>query len=295
MSMNIDNCLTTTTVEFNSKYKYDEVVMNGEKLEDLKKSKVIKIVNLVRDMAKLKLAAKIVSKNSFPSDAGIAASASAFSALALASSKAAGINLNKCELSILARLGSGSGARSVVDGFAYWKAGKNSNNSCAVKLEDENYWDLRDIVAVVDAGSKKVSSTEGHLEALTSPFFQVRLRNLKTRIQQIKYAFLKKDFKRFGELVEEEATELHIIAMSSNPPIFYWRNGTLAVIDELFELRKEGLLAYFTIDAGPNVHVICEGKNERKVNLELKKIHEVLFTIVNKPCKGTLLIDKHLF
>ena len=112
----------------------------------------------------------------------------------------------------------------------------------------------------------------------------------------MKKALLKKDFLNFGRLLEEEAVELHVIAMTSKPPIFYWNKGTLAVMEKLFDLRqKKGIFAFFTMDAGANVHVICRAKDETVVNRNLKKLPQVLFTIVNKTAKGSHLSDNHLF
>jgi len=143
---------------------------------------------------------------------------------------------------------------------------------------------------------KKASSTEGHAAALTSPHYKTRLVQLQPRIKETRKALLRKQFKKFGQLIEEEAISLHLVAMSSIPAIFYWNKGTIEIINTLRKWREEeGLLAYFTMDAGPNVHVICREKDEKETNRRLKKLKNVLFTIVNKPAKGTRLINKHLF
>ena len=295
LSMNLDKCLTTTTVEFNPRFRGDKVILNGKEEKDEKKLRVIKIVDLVRERAGIHWGVRVVSKNSFPSDAGIASSASGFSALALAASTAAGLKLSLKELSTLTRLGSGSASRSVIDGFVLWKKGTSSGNSYAEQIAPSEHWNLRDVVAVTESERKKKSSTEGHAIALTSPFYKQRQRILKKRVLEIKKSLLKKNFKKFGELLEEEAVELHMIAMTSKPPIFYWNKGTIEVMKKVRELRERGIQAYFTMDAGPNVHVICLEKDVRKINSTLKRIPEVLFTITNKPSIGTRLINKHLF
>jgi diphosphomevalonate decarboxylase len=290
ISMNLSGCLTTTGVEFNPNFKKDKVMVNREEVEGEKKERVSHVLDIVRKMSGRDWYAKVVSENNFPSDAGIASSASAFSALALAGSKAAGLNLSLRELSILARLGSGSACRSVVDGFSLWKKGKSSRTSYAVQLAKPTFWNLVDIVTVIDQGKKKASSTEGHEAVLTSPYFRTRLKELKTRIPALKRAFLKRNLKEFGRLVEEEAVSLHVSAMTSRPPIFYWNKGTFEVMEAVFKMRERGILAYFTMDAGPNVHVICLKKNARRVNNALRKLQFVAFTIINRPDKGTRLI-----
>lgn len=295
ISMNLSNCFTVTTVEFSSRFKKDRVFIDGKEVSAEKKNRVVNILDIVRKRAKEDFRAKVVSKNNFPADAGIASSASAFSVLALAASKAVGLNLSLKELSILARLGSGSACRSVVDGFAEWKRGRDSQTSFAIQLASPDFWGLRDIVAVVAKEKKKASSTEGHAAALTSPHYKMRLIGLKSRIKNLKEALLKKQFKRFGQLLEEEAISLHMVAMTSKPPIFYWNKGTIEIINKLDEWRAGGLWAYFTMDAGPNVHVICQQRDEKEINKRLKNLPEVVFTIINKPARGTRLMNQHLF
>ncbi|OGM09498.1 diphosphomevalonate decarboxylase [Candidatus Woesebacteria bacterium RBG_13_34_9] len=295
ISMNLSKCLTFTSVEFSPRFRSDRVYVDGKRLEGDEIFRVLSIIDIVREKSNISWCVKVVSKNNFPSSAGIASSASAFSALALAACSAAKLKLSQKEISILARLGSGSASRSVIDGFAEWVKGKNNSNSYAVQIATQGHWDLRDIVAVVEKERKKKSSTEGHAVALTSPFFKIRQKIIYQRIRNLKKALLTKNFKKFGELLEEEAIELHIIAMTSKPPIFYWNKGTIAVIDKVMELREKGVLAYFTIDAGPNVHVICKANDTKRVKQNLVRIPNVLFTIVNNACEGTRLIKKHLF
>lgn len=290
ISMNLSNCYTVTSVEFDEKLKEDSVIVDGNNLKDQQKDRVIDILNIVRGMANKKVYAKVISKNNFPSDAGIASSASAFSALALAASRAIGLNLNEKELSILARRGSGSAARSINSGFSEWKAGTSDKTSYSTSIAKPDFWDLRDIVSVVSTGAKKSSSTEGHGLATTSPFFKTRQIILKKRIKDIKTAFFAKNFQKFGELLEEEAIELHLMAMSSKPAVYYWNKGTIEVMEKVRELREKGILCYYTMDAGPNVHVICLGKDESKIKKELKKLKSIIDIISNKAAEGTKII-----
>lgn len=290
ISMNLSNCLTKTTVEFRPDLKKDMVLVNKKTMSSDSYQRVVRFLNIIRKMARINYKAKVYTQNNFPSDAGIASSASGFSALALAASTAAGLKLNKNRLSALARLGSGSACRSIPDGFSEWRKGKSDESSYAREIFPVNYWDLCDIVAVVSSERKKKSSGEGHEAALTSPYFKERQKQLPKRITDFKMALQKKDFELLGKLIEEEAIDLHLIAMSSKPPIFYLNNHTFEVIESLRAWREKGLQAYFTMDAGPNVHVICREKDVVKVNSKLKKIPGVNFTIVNYAALGTRLI-----
>jgi len=106
---------------------------------------------------------------------------------------------------------------------------------------------------------------------------------------------LKKDFKSFGEILEGEAINMHAVIMTSVPPIFYWTPKTLEIVLAVGEWREEGLPVYFTIDAGPNVHLICEEKDKGEVIDRLKTISKIKEIIINKPAQGTYLVNKHLF
>jgi diphosphomevalonate decarboxylase len=294
-SMNLSGCLTRTTVKFDSNYVEDQLIVGGEEISGGKKERVLKVLNWIRAKSDVEYKAKVVSENNFPEGAGIASSASAFSALALAASLAAGLSLSEKDLSILARLGSGSACRSVVSGFAFWRAGDYSENSYASQFASPDFWDLRDIVVIVDQAEKKIGSTEGHELATSSPYLETRVERLKDKVLKIKKAFLKKDFSTFGQILEEEAVDLHLMAMSSKPPIYYWNEGTMEVILATQKWREQGLPVYFTIDAGPNVHLICLSDKVSEIESQVKNLKNVLYTIVNKPCEGAHSVDNHLF
>lgn len=290
ISMNLSNCLTTTTVEFDKNLTSDEVYIDKHKVEGAGRDRVVLVLDEVRKMAKIKLFAKVVSKNNFPSDAGIASSASGFSALALAASRAAGLKLSGRQLSILARLGSGSACRSIPDGLTFWKKGKDNGSSYAVQIAPPDFWDLRDIVVIVSKEKKIAGSTKGHAAAISSSYFKIRLAKLPGRIKKIKQALLKRDFDAFGQSLEEEAIDLHVMAMTSKPPIFYWKKGTIEVMQAVLEMRKTGTKCFFTMDAGPNVHVLCIGRDEPKIKRMLERLPGVLFVISNKVAKGARIV-----
>ncbi len=301
ISMNINSCYTVTTVDFSSKYEKDEVKIKffGNDFQEASGSQFDRVIGHIERFRKLnncKLKAKVWSKNSFPSDAGIAASASAFSALTKALIGFFQMKVNSKKLSILTRLaGSGSACRSVIDGFAEWKTGKDSDSSYAIQLAAENYWSLADLVVVVREEKKEFSSLHGHALASTSPFYSKRQELLKKRTRLVKKAIKKRDLMLLGKCIEEEAVEMHMIAMTARQPIFYWNEGTMEIIRFLYQIRKKGLFGFFTIDAGPNVHIICHQKDMEKINRRVKKLKNIVFTIKNKPCIGARLRKKHLF
>ncbi len=283
ISMNLSACTTTTTVEFSSNFEKDIVS------EGFDEKRIIVHIDRIRNIAKKLDRAKITTKNSFPKSAGIASSASGFAALTVAAASALGLKLSKKELSGFARLGSGSACRSIPDGFVKW------DGEFAYSLYPPEHWDIRDIIVIVDSTNKKVSSSEGHDNVRSSPFFEKRLQDLPGRIARLEKALKDKDFREFGKVIEEECLDMHHVMQTQNPPLFYWNDKTKEVMNAVKTWRKMGLSLYFTIDAGPNVHLICEGKDEKKVFNALQSIGGIESIIVNKPAQGARLIKDHLF
>lgn len=295
LSMNLDQLTTTTTVEFSERTKEDRVTIDGKKASDAAHARVVAQIDRVRAMAKIETRARIESKNSFPTGAGVASSASGFAALALATTRAAGLELSERELSIFARQGSGSACRSIPPGFVEWIGGRTNDGSYAVSILPPEHWDLRDVIAVVSSEEKKVGSTEGHAAASTSLFLPERLNALPARLHRIRRALIAKDLAGMGEEIQVEAIELHLIAMTSRPPVFYWTPGMVRVVQCAQKWRADGLAVYFTFDAGPNVHLICESKDAPQVESLAKAVQGVQQVYVNAPGGGARLSEQHLF
>lgn len=295
IAMNLSNVTTTTTVEFLPHLKSDEIEMIGEKLNKEGKNRIVTHLERIRQLAEIRTFAKVKTKNNFPKGTGIASSASGFAALTLAAASAAGLKLSEKALTILARQGSGSACRSVPDGFVEWKAGNSSETSYAYSLYPPNWWDVKDIIVIIGEASKKVSSSEGHVLTESSPFFKARLFGMEDKIKKLKTVLKKRVFKKFGEIIEEEAINMHAVMMTSQPGLFYWLPKTMEIILDCQTWRDKGIPVYFTIDAGPNVHLICREKDEGRVIERLRKIRGIKKIIVNKPARGARVIFKHLF
>jgi len=295
VSMNLDHATTTTTVEFDAALTDDQVVIGGEAAQDAARTRVITHLDRVRALAHLETKARVQSQNSFPTGAGIASSASAFAALSLAATRAAGLDLSERALSILARQGSGSACRSIPAGFVEWIAGSHSEDSYALSIAPPEHWDLRDVVAVVSAEEKRIGSTHGHAASQTSHFLAERLQALPIRFHHVRRAIFAKDLALLGPAIEADAIELHFIAMTSVPPIYYWNPGMVRVIQAALHWRADGLAVYFTLDAGPNVHLICEAKDVDQVAALARAVPDVQQIIVNAPGGAAHLVDEHLF
>jgi len=295
ISMNLLGAVTTTTVEFSSSYPKDTIELTDGSFSDGETRRITAHLDRIRQKAGIRDFARVVTKNSFPKSAGIASSASGFAALTLASAAAAGLSLPQKELTILARIGSGSACRSIPDGFVKWESGEKSEESYAHSLFPHDYWDIRDVLVVVDQTSKKISSSDGMKKAGTSPFWQERQRDIEKRIIQITKALEEKNFSEFGTILEDDCLSMHSVMMTQNPPLMYWNEATGNCIRNVQKWRKDGLPVFFTIDAGPNVHCICEGKDEKQLIDAIKTLSGVQSTLVNSCSQGAHITNTHLY
>ena len=272
ISMNLDGLYTRTTVSFQHSLPFDELVINGHEVRGAGADRVSYILDIIRGMANIHDRAEVMTENNFPSGAGIASSASAFAALALAGSKAAGLNLSEPELSRLARRGSGSASRSIPGGYVEWQAGTSDEDSLAFSIAAPDHWDLVDCVAIVSASHKKTGSTEGHFIASTSPLQTARVADAPRRLELCRKAILERDFNSFASIVELDSDLMHAVMMTSTPALHYWKPASLEVMNCVRQWRMEGIPVCYTVDAGPNVHVICLEPEAHVIDKRLREI-----------------------
>ena len=265
ISMNLDGLETRTCVSFDPLLPADDLTINGMHSSRIALERVSQVLDVVRRKAGINLFAQVESESNFPAGAGIASSASAFAALALAAAKAAGLDLAEAELSRLARRGSGSACRSVPGGFVEWAAGTSDADSYAVAIASPGHWDLADCIAIISTQPKATGSTQGNALAWTSPLQVARVEDAPRRLELCRNAILERDFDLLAGIVELDSNLMHAVMMSSRPPLFYWQPATLTVMESIRSARAKGLPVCYTIDAGPNVHVITLGAEAGQV------------------------------
>ena len=293
ISMNLDSLYTRTTVSFQPSLPLDELIINGHEIMGAGSHRISSILDIIRGMANIHERAEVMSENNFPSGAGIASSASAFAALALAGSKAAGLHLSEQELSRLARRGSGSAARSIPGGFVEWQAGTSDEDSFAFAIAEPGHWNLVDCIAIVSTAHKKTGSTEGHSIALTSPLQAARVADAPRRLEICRKAILTRDFNAFASIVELDSDMMHGVMMTSTPALHYWKPASLEVMNCVRQWRMEGITVCYTVDAGPNIHVICPETEAQVIDQrlhEIRGVENVLVARVGGPAK--LVNDK---
>lgn len=291
ISMTLDTMFTVTTVEFDPDLAADVVMIGGKEEQGDPLVRASRHLDLLRERAGVSTRARVISENNFPMAAGIASSASAFAALTVAANAALGLGLDTRELSRIARRASGSASRSLYGGFVQWNAGTDNESSYAEAIAPAPHWALRDVVAVVTPERKKVSSAEGHLLASASPFLEARLSQAKALVPRVRDAILARDLMELGPLIEADALAMHFVMMTSNPALFYWSPATIAIIKKCHEWREQGLQVYFTIDAGPNVHLICEDYQEAELVSQLRHVEGVEQIFTSGAGNGATAID----
>lgn len=294
ISLTLRELVTETAVCFDDTLRADRVILNGRPADVATVTKVSKLLDLVRQRAGLQSRAEVITQNGFPTASGLASSSSAFSALAVAASTAAGLLLPPPALSELARRGSGSAARSIYGGFVEMEPGLRSDGSdaVAVPLAPADHWDVRIVVAVTTHDAKATSSTDGmEVTTRTSPYYSVWIQTQEADLAAMRKAIANRDLQTAGEVMEHNALKMHAAALAARPGVLYWSGRTVDVIHCVYALRREGVPAYFTIDAGPHVKVFCLPQDADRVARALAAVPGVRETLICSPGPGVRLIE----
>ena len=266
LSMNLSALHTTTTVRWSADLATDSLTINGEAPAVAALRRVQAHLDRLRRRLGTKLRAQVDSRNNFPMGAGIASSASAFAALTMAAVAALNERISERELTTLARLGSGSAARSIPGGFVEWHFAHTHEDSYAETIAAADHWHLVDVIAIVSHQHKRVGSTAGHASANSSIFQSARVETAAARLKEVKQAIVQRDFELLARVVEADSNLMHAVMMTSRPPLFYWQPLTLAVMEAVRSWREDaGLRVCYTLDAGPNVHCICAADDAQAV------------------------------
>ena len=162
---------------------------------------------------------------------------------------------------------------------------------------DEKYWrDFRIIVSIVAKSEKKISSARGMKYTVeTSPFYKGWIDSIDNDLKRIRSGILDRDIELVGSVAEHNCLKMHSLMLSTVPPLIYWVPGTLQVIHTIHKLRDDDLACYFTIDAGPNVKVICLKNDVKEIEDVLTDRCSIEDIIVTKPGKGARITNSHLF
>jgi diphosphomevalonate decarboxylase len=293
ISVTLARFRSRTSVRFDRDLASDRVRLNGVPAADGPRDDVVRFLDRVRERAGLAWRAEVRSANNFPTASGLASSASGFAALAGAASAAAGLRLSDRELSRLARLGSGSAARSVYGGFVEWRAGTRADGrDCYARpLFGPDHWPaLVDLVVLVEgAPVKAVRSAEAmHQTVRTSPEYARRQAELPGRLRRIRRAIGARDPDRLFPLVMEECDSFREVCETTRPPLDYLTATSRAVLAGVRDLNREAgrPIAAYTHDAGAHVHVFSLDRHLGRVRARLGRLPGVARTLAVRPGPG---------
>ncbi|PJN29592.1 diphosphomevalonate decarboxylase [Kitasatospora sp. CB02891] len=297
LSMTLDIFPTTTRVRLVPGAGQDTVVFNGEPATGEAERRITAFLRLVRERSGRTERAHVDTENTVPTKAGLASSASGFAALAVAAAAAYGLGLDARGLSRLARRGSGSASRSIFDGFAVWHAGHAGGTAEEADLssyaEPVPAVDLEPalVVAVVSSAPKAVSSREAMRRTVdTSPLYEPWAVSSRADLADMRAALARGDLPAVGEIAERNALGMHATMLAARPAVRYLSPASLAVLDSVLQLRRDGVPAYATMDAGPNVKVLCPRSDAERVSAALRAAAPVEAVHIAGPGRGARLV-----
>ena len=293
LSLTLGGTRTTTTVSFDGGAGgEDAVTINGATPGGTARERVVRFLDLVRSRAGMTIPASVTSSSTVPLAAGLASSAAGFAALAAAASRAAGMDLDGRALSRLARRGSGSAARSVFGGLVLWNAGDDDATSYAEPIEEPagdtaSDLDPAMVVVVLSDGRKTISSTQAMRRTMTASLLypawvEASREDLRAALEAVRSG----DLARLGEVAEANALGMHASMMAARPAIMYWLPRTVEVLHTIRAMRQDGLPAWATIDAGPNVKVLTRGGSAERVAAALREHMPGAAVSVRRPGAG---------
>lgn len=295
LSLTLDALATMTTVWFDPRRAVDELVLDAQPQTGAVLARTSAWLDHVRALAGIDTRAVVDTANFFPTASGLASSASGYAALALAASRAAGLALDPAALSRLARLGSGSAARSIYGGLVRMHAGTRADGDDAIATPidaDATFVaELRMVIAVVGGGAPKTHGSRDAMEhcAATSPLYAGWVACVDGDLRAAEAAIAARDLEALGVVTEGSALAMHAAAIASRPTVLYWQPPTLAAMAEVRELRARGVGAWATMDAGPHVKVLTTAADSAAVAAAMAAVPGVTAVTTSTPGAGAFL------
>jgi len=223
--------------------------------------------------------ADVETRNDFPTASGLASSASGFAALALAATRAAGLEWDVTRIADLARRGSASAARSLFGGFV------ELDGTAVHPVAPADHLPLVVLVAVTTEAAKATGSTDGmRITMERSPYARAWLETAPHLHEELRAALLARDFDGVGRLAEASAMAMHACALGAG--LVYWSGATIEALGTVRTLRGLGVGAYATIDAGPHVKVLVRPGDAAAARASLERTPGVLRVLEARPGEG---------
>ncbi len=278
ISITLDTLESRTTLQEHRTATEDEFYLNGQPAPASQQQRIQQLLDIFRQSTGEKRYFIVHSTNNFPTGAGLASSASGFAALAVAANAAFGQPFQIQELSAIARRGSGSAARSIFGGWVEMHRGERPDGSDAVAepILPPEAWPLTVFVCITSTATKAIGSTEGmQLTARTSPFYAAWVSAQEADLAAMRQAIQQRDFQQVVAIAEHSCLKMHGLMLSARPGLLYWNSTTVLIMHRVREMREKGIPVFFTIDAGPQVKVICPPEVTDTVAHYLQSIPEI--------------------
>ena len=262
LSVSLGELGTHTEVKFSK--TVDRIELNGKPASREFSERLSQYLDLFRGDGQF---FDVRTKNNIPTAAGLASSASGFAALIKALNQLMGWDFNPRELSMLARLGSGSAARSLYDGFVVWHAGARADGMDSYAEPISAEWkNLRIGILEVSRARKKTGSTEGMNRTVeTSELYESWPAQAQCDFDELRTAIAAQDFALLGKTAENNALAMHATMLAAWPPLCYWKPQSLTLMQKVWQAREDGLELYFTMDAGSNLKLLFLKENQAAV------------------------------
>lgn len=272
VTMNQDDLKAITTVTASSLFEKDRLFLNGAEENLTNNKRVAAVLREIRARAPENLRhlrVTVVSRNTFPTAAGLASSAAGYACLVSTLADVFQVKESyKGELSTIARMGSGSACRSLYGGFVRWSMGSkiDGSDSLAIQVATESHWpELKLLIAVVSEKKKDTGSTDGMVRSVqTSELLKHRaLTVVPARLPLLEAAYLHKDFETFAKLTMQDSNQFHACCLDTYPPVFYMNEVSRRVITLVHKLNESSgrVVCGYTFDAGPNAVIFCLEKD----------------------------------
>jgi diphosphomevalonate decarboxylase len=289
LAVTLDNLMSETTVSFPKFLERDTWILND--IEQNSLGQIQPPCDYLKKISLIDRPILIESKNNFPTAAGLASSASGIASLITALDKALETNLSNQQMVEAAILGSGSSARSLFSGFVHLEVFEDQVK-CETILEVEE-WPLNVIVCITSTSQKEISSRQGmEISKMTSPIYKDWVSNHHEDIEIALKAIQAKDFYQLGKITELNCLKMHNVMKTSKPSIDYWNQVTHRCVEKVKDMQQKSIPVFFTIDAGPQVKIICEPSVSKNVMSLMRRIPGVQSIIKSSLGKGARIIHE---